>query len=559
MLTILPLLSSIFVLFLGLLVWGKNYKSKMHVIFGLICLSISIWMLGTYKMFSTNIPMEILHWDRFLYIGVIFIPILMYHFSLIFSGCEEKNKLSRNLGYLTSFIFLVLSRTNYFINDVFQYSWGAHARAQFLHHLFLLTFAIYLTSFFVVIFKFYKKTNNPIKKNQAKYLFLAFFVLAFASIEFLPAYGVGVFPIFYLLGVVFTIITAYSIVAHHLMDIKLVLRRSFAYLAPLITVLIGYTIIQYLINLYLPEWVSIANVIIFIFSILAFIPLKNFYYRLANKYFFSSLYDSQEVLSGLSDKLRSSLDTKIICNLVSKTLIDAFRVKAIGILIFNEKKNKYLVECNHGFQIKEQAEFSNDKLLQADFAKENKILIVEEIRNNLDYKNAKKTIDLLNILGVEILAPLNIKDEMVGLIALSEKESGDMYNKEDLEILRVAGAQTAVALKNSLLYQESQAFAEKLKKEVKLATHDLRIANEHLKQLDRAKTEFISITSHQLRTPLTGIKGYLSMFLEGDFGKLKKEQEEVMLDVFNNSNRLVRLVNIFLNVSRIESGRLKLQ
>ncbi|MFH1610631.1 MAG: HAMP domain-containing sensor histidine kinase, partial [Patescibacteria group bacterium] len=47
--------------------------------------------------------------------------------------------------------------------------------------------------------------------------------------------------------------------------------------------------------------------------------------------------------------------------------------------------------------------------------------------------------------------------------------------------------------------------------------------------------------------------------LEGDFGKLKKEQEEVMLDVFNNSNRLVRLVNIFLNVSRIESGRLKLQ
>ncbi len=510
-------------------------------------------------MFISKTDQQAIFWDRFIYMGVVFIPAFMYHFSVAWTKTKNQKTLVV-ISYILGFIFLALSRTQYFVDGIFRYGWGVHSQAKFFHHIFLIGFFFFLWMVLRNFYKHYIRNRNAANKNQSKYVFIAFFFLiAVGSTAYFPAYKIGIYPFSYASGVLFSAILAYAIVAHHLMDIKLVLRRSFAYLAPLITVLAIYTTIEYMVSIYLPSWVDTANVVVLVLSILIFIPLKNFYYRLANKYFFSSLYDSQEVLNDLSDKLRSSLDTKIICDLISKTLIDAFHSKAVGILIFNEKKNQYFVECNHGFDTKEQARFPNDKLLQENFAEQNKILIVDEVRNDPIYKKSKTTIGLFDILGVEILAPLNIKDKMVGLIAIGEKESGDMYNKEDLSVLKVVGAQTAVALKNSLLYQESQAFGEKLKKEVKLATHDLRIANEHLKQLDRAKTEFISITSHQLRTPLTGIKGYLSMFLEGDFGKLKKDQEKIMLDVFNNSNRLVRLVNIFLNVSRIESGRLKLQ
>jgi len=95
---------------------------------------------------------------------------------------------------------------------------------------------------------------------------------------------------------------------------------------------------------------------------------------------------------------------------------------------------------------------------------------------------------------------------------------------------------------------------EKLEK----LTADLQAANERLKQLDEAKTEFLSITSHQLRTPLSAIKGYLSMLQEGDFGKLSKKQADIVGVLLRNSERLIRLINIFLNISRIESGRLKI-
>ena len=90
------------------------------------------------------------------------------------------------------------------------------------------------------------------------------------------------------------------------------------------------------------------------------------------------------------------------------------------------------------------------------------------------------------------------------------------------------------------------------------ATVELRAAHKKLKKLDKAKSEFISIASHQLRTPLTVIKGYISMMLEGNFGKLTKKVVSSLEKVYDSNERLIRLVENLLNISRIESGRLQL-
>ncbi|MGM0438822.1 MAG: ATP-binding protein [Patescibacteria group bacterium] len=84
----------------------------------------------------------------------------------------------------------------------------------------------------------------------------------------------------------------------------------------------------------------------------------------------------------------------------------------------------------------------------------------------------------------------------------------------------------------------------------------LKEANKKLKKLDKAKSEFISIASHQLRTPLTAIKGYLSMIVEGSYGEIPDEAKEKMESVLGSSERLINLVNDLLNVSRIESGKI---
>src|SRR3989344_4011284 len=81
---------------------------------------------------------------------------------------------------------------------------------------------------------------------------------------------------------------------------------------------------------------------------------------------------------------------------------------------------------------------------------------------------------------------------------------------------------------------------------------ELETMNERLKELDQLKSEFVSIASHQLRSPLTAIKGYASLLLEGSFGTVTAGVKEAVQKIFDSSVLMVSSVEDFLNVSRIE-------
>ncbi|MFA5248360.1 MAG: ATP-binding protein [Patescibacteria group bacterium] len=78
------------------------------------------------------------------------------------------------------------------------------------------------------------------------------------------------------------------------------------------------------------------------------------------------------------------------------------------------------------------------------------------------------------------------------------------------------------------------------------------------KRLEKMRTEIVSITSHQLRTPSTIIKGNLEMLLDGDIGKISKMQKEVLTDVYLGNERMIRLINDLMDASKIEEGKFKL-
>ena len=95
------------------------------------------------------------------------------------------------------------------------------------------------------------------------------------------------------------------------------------------------------------------------------------------------------------------------------------------------------------------------------------------------------------------------------------------------------------------------------KEELQIVTDKLAAANVELKRLDQSKTEFISIASHQLRTPLTAIKGFVSLLLEGSYGAVPASIADVLDKIYTANDRIVHLVEDLLNISRMESGRLK--
>jgi signal transduction histidine kinase len=86
---------------------------------------------------------------------------------------------------------------------------------------------------------------------------------------------------------------------------------------------------------------------------------------------------------------------------------------------------------------------------------------------------------------------------------------------------------------------------------------NLEFANDRLKELDQLKSEFVSLATHQIRAPLTSIKGYISLIQEGDYGPVSTQVNDALNIIQQSTNNLVTIVGDFLDVSRIEQGRMK--
>lgn len=95
------------------------------------------------------------------------------------------------------------------------------------------------------------------------------------------------------------------------------------------------------------------------------------------------------------------------------------------------------------------------------------------------------------------------------------------------------------------------------REKIEVLAEDLKKANEQLKKMDQQKSDFISMASHQLRGPVASLKGYSSMILEGSYGPISNKIKEVTTRLFQSSKSLALIIDDFLNLSRIERGKIE--
>ena len=155
-----------------------------------------------------------------------------------------------------------------------------------------------------------------------------------------------------------------------------------------------------------------------------------------------------------------------------------------------------------------------------------------------------------------VSAPLLSHQRVLGY--LGADRGNQRCTQEDLDLLMTIASHVAVAIDNAQNYEEVQQLAETLEERVAARTQELRSANERLQELDRLKSSFVSIVSHELRTPMTSIKGLVENMLDGLTGILNDRQTFYLGRVQHNIERLTRMINDLLDLSRIEAGRMDL-
>jgi signal transduction histidine kinase len=532
----------------------RNPKKILNVIFFIFTTTTGLWIAANYfsAVFQNAMLVDALVKADFS-IGILLANLFLLLTMAI--GTTNNKKLLRVLALTlpVSIIMMFLVATNQVINIIHLQDGIRTSGNGLLNVVYQLVLGLYVLLGICILY-IKRRRSRGVEKDQITIMLFGLFVTSVFVLTtnvILPLFinSVTLLTAIQQLsysGIVFFIaMTAFAIIRHKLFDVKAVVARSFAYLISITVIGLVYGFVAFrFAGVFLQHstllvqqsfYTILAIVLAFTFS-----PLRRFFEKISNKVFYRDRYDAQELVNEVGRILAGEIQLDELCHKVITELTKQMKLSSADIVVIAEK--------NVHFQTRV---FSSEQheILVDDLTKLGRLVIVTDDLNGGERKA------VLQKYHISMSLALRTSEEFLGYLLLGEKKSGSIYNDVDVKTLKIIANELSVGLQNAKAFAEIQAFNETLQAKVNDATKRLRHANSELKELDEAKDEFISIASHQLRTPLTTVKGYASMISEGDFGKLTTKQKEPVSEILDGSERMNRLVGDLLNVSRIQAGK----
>ncbi len=253
------------------------------------------------------------------------------------------------------------------------------------------------------------------------------------------------------------------------------------------------------------------------------------------------------LLDSLYSVVTKALDIDDVGKQVTKEILRGFSAVYSAIILFDKENNSFELigfadQKNTQSYIPKGVRITNKKYEGFHLLKQDEPFYVlppySSVHGFFPHHAMGKALDDLGIVQ-ELIFPLSTDGVKTGLLVF-----GLNRDEQKLTAFEREGIMSTVHVV-SVAIDKTKAYTE------------LKLANQKLRDLDKLKTEFISIASHQLRTPLSIIKGYVSLMQENAFGKLPKTVTPILKNIEESNERLVKLVDDFLDVSRLEQGRTK--
>lgn len=356
---------------------------------------------------------------------------------------------------------------------------------------------------------------------------------------------------------IFTASLLYSISRQGFLNFRAIVARSIGYALALGLIIVIFLIATLsLIRIFSGNHITLGEAMLFavfnVLTALAFQPMRRFFDRATNRVFYRDAYDTQELLDRLNRLFVANTNLEQLLRHCATAIGESFKVEFCFFSIVGPSKAPRRI-IGYGTHPRLQAE-DVAEIRRVAPKMERKVIVTEDIDSNR--ASLQHVLEANNIAVLGRLSPTADKTaEEMGYIILGPRRSGNPYTRNDLRVIEIIVNELVIAIENSLRFEEIQNFNETLQANVSDATRRLRRTNDKLQALDATKDEFISMASHQLRTPLTSVKGYLSMVLEGDVGKLNAQQKQLLTQSYTSAQRMVYLISDLLNLSRLSTGK----
>lgn len=412
-----------------------------------------------------------------------------------------------------------------------------------------------LISFFFSVYfqvRSYVRSADPVIRQKIKLVIIGF-VAAFLGFSYIFIFAIMqrkmnlYYTIYHLAPI--PLFMGYAIVKHGLFDLDIFIRRTASYVMVSGIVILAFFGLTMLLSLVLQNFTGqssqIAAVVSTLLVVMMFRPLRTRIDRTLDKKFFRERYEYTATIRKASGILAGLIDLDQLLNQLLNTVMDAIKIER-GLIFLKEKdREEFCPAVTSGY--------AADKSPAAIDARHPLITLLESAGRPLQISDSEEFGDNRELIarmmqgsGITLLVPAIYERRLIGILALGEKKSGAWYSKEDQELLQTLMIQTAVSIENARKVQE-------LKKMV-----ELEISFRELQKLDKMKDDFLSMVSHDLRTPMTSIKGYASILSE-KIGRLDQDRQLRYLGIIiKESERLTRLINDLLDLQRFEAGRMVL-
>lgn len=532
----------------GSLVFMGSRRTRQAGLFMIFDIAVGLWSLGIGLLYLTSSTEAGTWLVRLYYFAAALIAYALLLFTLDYVG----KKLSRFQSWLIFLPFLAVILSVIVPSGLIEAVELGEKPFVVLNKSIYIFYTLYFVSYFIsavaVVWRAYLRPARPAKtidKKGALYVLVSILISGVFGMFFnlaLPLFGnydlIWVGPIGSVLMVSLIFI---AVIRHSLFDIKLAIFFAFGYLLVALGLVAIATIVMLVLNgLMTGDWaVSFNQYIITLVSagliLASYSSLKRLVEKITEGIFFRQTYDTQVELKRFNSIVVSEIELIKILEKTRKLLLRIMDPESLSIIALNQDLKPVIgigPPVNH-------ENYSSD--------------LEKAYRQPGIYINKSK--------GKQerLVVYLRASSQIVGYMVFGSKKTGGLYRDKDTHLIQTVAAELSVAIQNGLRYEEIKDFNETLRDKVDEATSELRATNKRLKQIDQAKDEFISLTSHQLRTPLTTIKGYISMLLDGDAGDVTASQRKLLQEAFNSSQRMVHLIGDFLNMSRIQTGKFEIE